>query len=55
MRAGNGPDMKYNIINSNVRKHEINIMSTKPMSIITLNLRILNYFILLYSSFNNIL
>jgi len=30
MWAGNGPDTEYNIINYNVRMHEINI-STKPI------------------------
>jgi len=52
MRAGNFPDTKYNVINSNVRMHEIDI-SKKPIRL--LNNWILNYFVLRYFSFNGIL
>jgi len=52
MRAANSPDTEYNIINSNVRMHEINI-STNPIKL--LNKWNLNYFVLRYFSFNDIL
>jgi len=51
MRVGNGLDTEYNIFNSNVRMHEINI-STKPIKL--LNKWILNYLVLLYVWFNDI-